>query len=91
MSLLRGASSAFHRGMLPLAFAALPALFLASLETLDETRVEDVLLRLPGVVLRLPTFPFHVVLDFALKLERATVNDSFILNSQVYERAVGVT
>lgn len=68
-TLVGGAARALGR-VLALALAAGPPQLLATLEALDEPRVQDVLLRLPRVVLRLPPFPFHVVLHFVLKREK---------------------
>lgn len=70
MALLGAAARALHRRVLSLALAPLPPLLFAALEALDQPRVQYVFLRLPRVVLRLPPFPFDVVLHFVLEREK---------------------
>lgn len=74
VSLLGAAAGALDRGVLPLALSALTPQLLPAFEAFYEPVVEYVLLRFPGVVLRLPPFPFHVVLHFVLKRDILTVN-----------------
>lgn len=66
MSLFGAAACSLDGGVLSFSFATLPPSLFA-LETLYESWVENILFWLPGVVLGLPTFPFHIILDFVLK------------------------
>lgn len=78
VALLGAAARALRGRVFPLSLAALPPQLLAPLEALYEPRVENVLLGFPRVVLGLPAFPFHVVLDFVLKGENIEVIRGFI-------------
>lgn len=73
VALLGAAARALGGRVLALAPPALAAMLLAALEALYEPWVQDILLRLPSVVLRFPPFPFHVVLDLVLKTENSSV------------------
>lgn len=66
VALLGAAARALGGRVLALAPPALAAMLLAALEALYEPWVQDILLRLPSVVLWFPPFPFHVILDFVL-------------------------
>lgn len=72
LALVGGAARALGGRVLSLALSTLPPLLIAALKALDQSRVQDVFLRLPRVVLWLPPFPFHVVLHFVLKRENRT-------------------
>lgn len=74
VALLGAAAGALDGRVLALALPPLAAQLLAALEALNQPRVQYVLLRFPGVVLRLPPFPFHVVLHFVLERENSAVN-----------------